>query len=124
MNIIAVIPARYQSSRFEGKPLDDKSVRGAYLYLSLYVMLFAFSVLLLSLGQSDLVTSFTAVASCMNNIGPGLGAVDPMGNFSGFSTAGKLLLCFDMLVGRLEIFPMLVLCTPSVWTRGRRKKRA
>ena len=66
----------------------------------------------------DLVTTFTALAACINNIGPGLEMVGPMGNFSAFSPASKLLLSFNMLVGRLEIFPMLLLFAPSVWVRS------
>ena len=64
-----------------------------------------------------MVTTFTALASCINNIGPGLEAVGPMGNFADFSPFSKLLLSFDMLVGRLEIFPMLLLMAPSIWKR-------
>ena len=64
--------------------------------------------------------SFTAVASCLNNIGPGLEIVGPMGNFADFSVPAKLLLTFDMLVGRLEIFPMLVLLAPTTWLKRRR----
>ena len=110
--------------RLEGKPLEDKTVRGAYLYLSVFVMLFAVSALLLSLEHFDLVTTFTAVAACINNVGPGLELVGPVGSFSEFSQAGKLLLSFDMLLGRLEIFPMLVVCAPSIWARKRRKAGA
>ena len=65
-----------------------------------------------------MVTTFTAVTSCMNNIGPGLEVVGPMGNFSQFSWASKILLSFDMLVGRLVVFPMLLLFAPSIWKRG------
>ena len=66
--------------------------------------------------EFDLVTNFTAVSSCINNIGPGLGTVvGPSGNFSLFSDPSKLLLTFDMLAGRLELFPMLMLFSPSTW---------
>ena len=80
-----------------------------------YLLVFCASCLLVSLEQVDLVTVFTAVASCINNIGPGLEIVGPMGNFSSFSDFTKLLLSFDMLVGRLEVFPMLLLFAPSIW---------
>ncbi len=102
---------------FEGKPLTDRSIRSVHLFLTVYILIFTASVLLLSLERFDLVTTFTAVASCINNIGPGLEVVGPMGNFSAFSPAAKLLLAFDMLVGRLEIFPMLLLFAPSIWKR-------
>ena len=110
-------PNAVTTVRLEGKPLSDKSIRGAHVYLSVYVLIFVASFLLLSLEQFDLVTTFTALAACINNIGPGLEMVGPMGNFSAFSPASKLLLSFDMLVGRLEIFPMLLLFAPSIWKR-------
>ncbi|MCI8398141.1 MAG: TrkH family potassium uptake protein [Oscillibacter sp.] len=109
----AVVPIR-----FEGKPLTDRQVRSVHLFLTVYLIIFTFSALLISLERLDLVTTFTAVTSCMNNIGPGLEVVGPMGNFSQFSWASKILLSFDMLVGRLEVFPMLLLFAPSIWKRG------
>ena len=87
------------------------------VFLSVYLVVFTVSFLLLCLEDFDLVTTFTALATCINNVGPGLEVVGPMGNFSSFSDWGKLLLSFDMLVGRLEIFPMLLLFAPSIWKR-------
>ena len=110
-------PNAVSTVRFEGKPLTDRNLRGAHLFLTVYILVFTVSFLLLSLEQFDLVTTFTALAACINNIGPGLEVVGPMGNFSAFSPWSKLLLSFDMLVGRLEIFPMLLLCAPSIWKR-------
>nr|WP_326184717.1 TrkH family potassium uptake protein [uncultured Oscillibacter sp.] len=110
-------PNAVTTVQLEGKPLSEKSLRGAHVYLSVYMVIFVASFLLLSLEGFDLVTTFTALASCINNIGPGLEMVGPMGNFSAFSPASKLLLSFDMLVGRLEIFPMLLLFAPSIWRR-------
>jgi len=103
--------------RFEGKPITDKNIRSVHLFIAVYLFVFVGSLLLLSLEQFDLVTTFTALAACINNIGPGLELVGPMGNFAGFSDFSKLLLSFDMLVGRLEIFPMLLLFAPSIWRR-------
>lgn len=113
-------PHAVTSVRFEGKPLDEKTLRGSYVFFSIYMGVFTLSVLLLSLEHFDLITTFTAVAACINNIGPGLSVVGPMGNYSGFSDLGKLLLSFDMLAGRLEIFPVLMLFAPSVWKRSGR----
>ena len=110
-------PNAVSTVRFEGKPLTDRNLRGVHLFLTVYILVFTVSFLLLSLGQFDLVTTFTALAACINNIGPGLELVGPMGNFSAFSPWSKLLLSFNMLVGRLEIFPMLLLCAPSIWKR-------
>ena len=110
-------PNAVTTVRFEGKPLTDRTIRSVHLFLTVYILIFTASVLLLSLERFDLVTTFTAVAACINNIGPGLEVVGPMGNYAQFSPAAKLLLSFDMLVGRLEIFPMLLLFAPSIWKR-------
>ena len=110
-------PNAVPAIQFEGKPLNERSIRGVHLFLAVYLMVFVASCLLVSLEQLDLVTTFTAVAACINNVGPGLEIVGPMGNFSSFSPWSKLLLSFDMLVGRLEIFPMLLLFAPSIWKR-------
>jgi len=109
--------------RFEDKPLNDRSVRSVYQYLAVYLLVFVTSFLLLSLEGFDLVTTFTALAACINNIGPGLEIVGPMGNYASFSWASKVLLSFNMLVGRLEIFPMLLLFAPSVWIRSGKAKK-
>lgn len=114
----AVIPVR-----MEGRALPDKQVRGVQAYLSIYVLLYAVSWLLLSLDGFDMLSTFTSVATCINNVGPGLGTVGPTGNFSAFSPWAKLLLSFDMLAGRLEIFPMLLLFTPALWKESHLKRR-
>jgi len=116
-------PNAVSTVRFEGKVLQDKEVRSVHLYLTMFVGVFVSSLLLLSLEGFDLVTTFTALAACINNIGPGLELVGPMGNFSIFSYPAKLLLSFNMLVGRLEIFPMLLLFAPSVWSRSTAKRK-
>lgn len=110
-------PSAVATVRMEGRPVSGKVLRGTHVFLAAYLLVMGASTLLISLDGFDLVTTFTAVVSCVNNIGPGLGDVGPMGNFSEFSPAAKLLLSFDMLAGRLELFPMLLL-VPSLW-RGR-----
>ena len=110
-------PNAIATVRFEGKPLTERSVRGVHVFISVYVLVFAVSFLLLTLEGFDLVTTFTALAACITNVGPGLEVVGPMGNYAQFSPWAKLLLSFNMLVGRLEIFPMLLLCAPSIWKR-------
>ena len=72
-------------------------------------------MLVLALNCQDLLTNFTAVTATLNNIGPGLGAVGPSGNFAFYDTLSKMVFIFDMLAGRLEIFPMLLLFAPSTW---------
>ena len=92
-----------------------------YLYFATYFItyffLYAASVLIVSLDNFDFTSNFTAVAATLNNIGPGLGAVGPTCNFGGFSILSKLVLMFDMLAGRLELFPMLLLFSPSTWKK-------
>ena len=117
-------PNAVATVRFEGKPIGEKNIRSVHLFLTVYVIVFTISCLLLSLEEMDMVTTFTAVAACMNNIGPGLEVVGPMGNFAAFSPWAKVLLSFDMLVGRLEIFPMLLLVAPSIWKRKLTPKRS
>ena len=112
-------PHAVTTVRFEGKPLDEKTLRGTYVFFSIYMGVFALSILLLSLEHTDLITTFTAVTACINNIGPGLSLVGPMGNYAAFSAPAKLLLSFDMLAGRLELFPVLMLFAPSVWRSDR-----
>ena len=86
-------------------------------YFITYFFLYAASVLIVSLDNFDFTSNFTAVAATLNNIGPGLGAVGPTCNFGGFSILSKLVLMFDMLAGRLELFPMLLLFSPSTWKK-------
>ena len=117
-------PNAVATVRFEGKPIGEKNIRSVHLFLTVYLIVFTISCLLLSLEEMDLVTTFTAVAACMNNIGPGLEVVGPVGNFAAFSPWAKVLLSFDMLVGRLEIFPMLLLFAPSIWKRKLTVKRS
>lgn len=105
--------------RFEGKPLDEKTLQGVHNYFNVYMLLIMLSTVLVSLDGFDLTTTFTAVITCLNNVGPGMELVGPMGNFSQFSAPVKYLLSFDMLAGRLELYPMLALFAPRLWRRRR-----
>ena len=105
--------------RFEGKPLDEKTLQGVHNYFNVYMLLVMLSTVLVSLDGFDLITTFTAVITCLNNVGPGMEMVGPMGNFSQFSAPVKYLLSFDMLAGRLELYPMLALFAPRLWRRRR-----
>jgi len=95
--------------KFEGKKIANEILRSIHVYFAVYMFIFAFSLLIISLDNFDFTTSFTSVVTTLNNIGPGLEKVGPMGNFSEFSPLSKFVLIFDMLTGRLEIFPMLML---------------
>ena len=110
-------PRTVRTIKLEGKPLDKQTSSGIHAFLTAYLLLFAASVLLLALDQQDHVSNFTAVAACVNNIGPALGACGPMGSYAPFNAMSKLVLSFDMLAGRLEIFPMLMLFAPSSYRR-------
>lgn len=111
-------PRSVMAVKFEHKTVDKEVIGGVHLYFIIYAILFVASVFLLSLDQFDLITNFTAVASCVNNVGPGLELVGPMGNYSVFSPLSKLVLSFDMLAGRLELIPMLILFSSKIWRRG------
>ena len=110
-------PKSVKRIKMDGKPLDHDVVRNTNVFLITYVMIFAGSILLLAFDELDLITNFTAVAATFNNIGPGLELVGPMSNFSIFSSPAKLVLIFDMLAGRLEIFPILLLFMKDTWKR-------
>ena len=103
--------------RMDGKLVNHETIRSTNVYVAAYLFLFAASLLLISLDGFDMVTNFTAVAATLNNIGPGLNQVGPMMNFGGYSGPAKLVMIFDMLAGRLEIFPMLVFFLPDTWRR-------
>lgn len=101
--------------KMDGKTLEDSVVRSINVFTAVYLVIFVISVLLVSLDGYDLVTDFTAVAATFNNIGPGLGKVGPTCNYGFFSNFTKIVLIFDMLAGRLEIFPLLMLFYPKTW---------
>ena len=109
-----VHPRSVKTVRMEGRPVDSALIRTSGVYLSAYFLIFFFSVLIVSLDNFDFTTNFTAVAATFNNIGPGLSVVGPTGNFSEFSVLSKFVMMFDMLAGRLEIFPMLVLISSFI----------
>ena len=108
-------PKSVQKIKVDGKPVDHEVVRSVNVYLITYVLVFSISVLCISFDDYDLTTNFTAVAATFNNIGPGLELVGPASNFGFFSTFSKYILMFDMLAGRLELFPMLLLFHPEAW---------
>ena len=108
-------PRKVMVIRNNGNIIDEKILANTNAYLAAYVIIIFVSYVLISLDNFSIATNFTAVLACFNNMGPGFEAVGPTCNFSAFSTFSKLVLCFDMLAGRLEIFPMLVLLSRSTW---------
>jgi len=111
-------PRKVQVVRNNSAVVDEKILDNANAYLAAYVVILFLSFLIISLDNFSVGTNFTAVLACFNNIGPGLEAVGPTCNFSAYSTLSKLVLSFDMLAGRLEIFPILVLFSRSTWRRA------
>ena len=103
--------------KLNGKKLDNENVRSINVFFVTYMIIFAASLLIISLDNYDFTTNFTAVAATLNNIGPGLEVVGPIGNFGGFSDLSKIVMMFNMLFGRLEIFPIILLFSPSTWKR-------
>ncbi len=110
-------PRSVKTVMMDGKKVENPVIRAANIFLLSYLMILVISVLLLSLDNNDFTTSVTAAISALNNIGPGLSLVGPAGNFAFFSPLSKYVLMFDMLAGRLEVFPMLILFLPGTWKK-------
>lgn len=108
-------PQKVQVVRVNGKTVNEAVLESTNAYLAAYVLIIVLSTLVVSLDNFSILTNLSGVLACFNNIGPGLELVGPSCNFAGFSALSKLVLCGDMLAGRLEIFPMLVLLSRSTW---------
>ncbi len=102
----------------DDKTMDTETIHGVHNYFIVYMSLIAISLILLSLNNEDFTTTFTAVFTCINNIGPGLEKVGPVNNFAFFSDFSKLLLSVDMLLGRLECLPLIIMFSPSIWRKN------
>ena len=110
-------PRSVSQVHMDGGTVSEEVIQNTYSYLALYMGIMVLSVLLIALDEFSLETNATAVIACLNNIGPGLDMVGPMGNYAAFSWHSKLVLTFDMLAGRLELFPMIMLFVPLAWKR-------
>ncbi len=110
-------PHGVQRMRMDGKSVDSKMLNSIYIFLITYFLIFFLSILAVSLDGFNFETNFTAVAATLNNIGPGLAGVGPTRNFGDYSLPSKLVLIFDMLAGRLELLPMLILFYPRTWMK-------
>jgi len=108
-------PKSIKKIKVEGKPVEHEVMRSTNVYFITFMIIFSASVLAISFEGNDLITNFTAVAATINNIGPGLEMVGPTQNFGLFTPFSKYVLMFDMLAGRLELFPLLLLFHPSIW---------
>lgn len=114
---LVVHPRSVRKVHMDGKMLSDHVTHSIQVYLMIYVSVFLGSFLLISLNNFDFTTNFTAVAACLNNVGPGLNMVGPTGSYSEFSVFSKIVLIFNMITGRLEFLPMLVLLAPKTWKK-------
>ena len=114
---LIIHPRQVKKIRMDGHPIDHETLRSANVFLVVYFVLLLTSMLLISVDEFDFSTNFTSVVTVLNNIGPGLNLVGPTQNFSIFSPFSKFVLMFDMLAGRLELFPMMILLMPSTWKR-------
>ena len=113
-------PHSVNTVRFEGKPLENHTLHNVGIYFAIYMVciLVIFLILGLESGEMfDIETNFSATVACFNNIGPGLSGVGPTASYADYSTLSKIVLSFAMLLGRLEIFPMLIVFSPSTWTK-------
>ena len=113
----AIHPRQVKKLTLDSHPIEHEVIRSVNAYIICYILIFVSSIALISFNEYDLVTNFTAVTATLNNIGPGLEMVGPTQNFAHFSIFSKLVLIFDMLAGRLELFPMLILFTPRAWKK-------
>lgn len=112
-----VHPKQVKKIKMNSHPIEHEVVRSVNVYMVAYLLVFVISLAVVSFDNHDMTTNFTAVTAAINNIGPGLELVGPTSNFGFFSPLSKLVLIFDMLAGRLELFPMLLLFTPATWKK-------
>lgn len=114
---LIVHPREIRKIRIDGHVIEHSTLRATNVFLVIYFILLLGTTLLISVDEFDFTTNFTAVVSTLNNIGPGLNQVGPTQNFSIYSAFSKFVLMFNMLAGRLELFPMMILLLPSTWKR-------
>jgi trk system potassium uptake protein len=110
-------PRAVYSVRYGEKSVDEKILSEVTVFFFMYIILFCLAVLVVSIEGKDIVTTLTAVAATIGNIGPGLGLVGPMGNFSSFTDLSKIVLSFCMIIGRIEIYPILLLASRRFWRK-------
>ena len=111
-------PRSVNAIKFEGKVIDDETKSSVSTYFIMYCMCIAATFLLISFEPFGFETNLTAAATCFNNVGPGLAGVGPASSFAAYSAFSKIVLAFSMLLGRLEVFPVIIAMTPSTW-RGK-----
>ena len=111
-------PRSISTVKFEGKDVDEQVQSNVAAYFSVYMICVFIIFVILSLqNDHSMETNFSATIACFNNIGPGFAEVGPMSSYASYSDISKIVLCFAMLLGRLEIFPILIAMIPSTWTK-------
>ena len=110
-------PRSVSSVNLEGKKVDTITQNSVYSYFTLFMFIYFIIFMIISFEDFGFTTNFTAVSACINNIGPGFGDVGPAGNFSAYSSFSKIVLSFAMLLGRLEIYPLIFAFSPSLWIK-------
>ncbi len=114
---VLIHPRSVKTIRVNDKRVDEETTARVGAYLVCYLLIFAVSMLIISIDNFDFETNFTAIAATLNNIGPGLSAVGPAGNFAGFSALSKIVFTINMICGRLELFPFMILLLPQTWKK-------
>ena len=112
-----ISPRKVEIIKVDGKPLNESVIDSVQSYIVVYIIIFLLCSLLISIDNFDLVSNLTASLTCLSNVGPGLGIVGPHGSFADFSWFSKFVLSLEMIAGRLELFPLLILFSPRAWTR-------
>ena len=115
---LLIHPRNIKTIKMDGKSVDHNVTRNTSVFMVVYLAVFIGSFLVISFEGRDMVTSITAVAATLNNTGPGLNDVGPVGNYAAFTPLSKAVLIFDMLAGRLELFPIILLLSPAAWRKN------
>jgi trk system potassium uptake protein TrkH len=115
---LIIHPHTVHTIKIDGRKISHETTRSVSVYIIIYVAVIIFSTVIISLDGFDFITNFSGVLATVNNVGPGFSVVGSTGNYSGFSVLSKLVFCFDMLAGRLELYPLLLLFAPSAWKKN------
>jgi trk system potassium uptake protein TrkH len=115
---LLIHPRNVRTVKMDGKAVDHNVMRSTSVFFVLYMSIFVFSFLLVSIEGKDFLTSFTSVAATLNNTGPGMSMVGPVGNYATFNAFSKSVMMFDMLAGRLELYPILLIFMPTAWKKN------
>ena len=111
-------PRKVHTVKLDSKKITHEVSRSVSVFFAIYMLIVVSTTILISLNGFDFMTSFTSVLATLNNTGPGMNVVGSTGNYAGFSIFSKIVFCFNMLAGRLELYPFLLIFIPSAWKRA------